>query len=286
MTDNKQRELKRHQKYRRRKLFLRFVYGFLFLFLAIFSTKYFLAPQKINITKQTDTSVVGDASMYRVSSKYNPRTKLLVSEFYVGNKSDVNDVSADKDLSNIKYEMREAVQTGTNAGKSKLVKVNDHFFVIETTNLPKGYAMFKYMIHPVLIDKNVETEGYDDQTLIQYYVRESKVKNDLSLRPKDKFEYTKNYTDILVKAYNKKIKRAQKQIAKSEASIKSDRQQIAKMRAKKEIASNSQKEDLDSQISDLKQDIEQEEQTLKQERHAIKANLANIRAARRGSLDF
>lgn len=287
-TDNlkRKKELKSHEKFHHRKIFLRVVFRFLIVFGIIAASPYYVGPGKVNVTKQTETTVAGNAEMQRIKSRYNPNTGLLVSEFFVGNPQDINDISSDRDLSNIKYEFRDQVQHGNQPGKSKFVKVNDHYFVIETRDLQKGYNMFKYMILPEIKDKSIDVDGFEKDNILQFYISESKVKQDSKLEPKSKSEYQENYLAMVVGAYQKKIDRAEHRIKVARATKKSDKEQIDKLQAKKDVASNSQKDDFDSQIANLKQDIDQQNETIAKSKATIKSNKSNIRAAKRGALDF
>lgn len=283
---NRKKELSKHEKYHHRKIFLRFVFGFLVIFGAIAMSPYYVGQGKVNVTKQTEANVVGNAEMQKIKSRYNPKTGLLVSEFFVGNPEDINDISSDRDLSNIKYENREMIQKGNQTVKSKFIKVNDHFFVIETKQVPKGFNMFKYMILPEIKDKSIDVDSFEKDNVLQFYVSESKVKQDSKLESKDKSEYGQNYLAMVVNAYQKKIDHAEKRIKIARATKQSDQEQISKLKAKKHLASNSQKEDFESQIDNLEQDIAQQEETVARNKATIKSNRANIKAAKRGALDF
>lgn len=282
----RKKELKQHEKYHHRKIFIRIFLGFVAVFAVIAASPYYIGSGKVNVAKQTDTSVAGNAEMKKIKSTYNPKTGLMVSEFFVGNTQDVNDISSNRDLSNIKYETREQVQHGGQAGKSKFIKVNDHYFVIETKGLPKGYNMFKYMILPEIKDKSIDVEGFEKDKILQFYVSESKVKQNSKLKTKTKSGYSENYLAMIVGAYQKQIHHAEKQIRIARATKKSDQDQIDKLKAKKHLASNTQKDDFDSQIENLKQDISQQETTIEKAKSTIKSNESNIRAAKRGALDF
>ena len=226
-----------------------------------------------------------------MSSTFNPKTGYLVSEFYVGNKQDVNDLSAEKALSNIKYATRAQIQHGSMGNKPRFVstrfrKINDHYFIIEAKGIEPGYNVIRYDVIPQLIDSKVETDGFTKNSLIKKYARENQIKIDTTLKPESKSAYAKNYLAMIIETYTKKIKSSEKKIAIAQATIDRDNELIRKMNRKKAIASSSQKEDIDSQIADYKQDIDNQKGTIKEAKKTIKEQKENIKATKNGAENF
>ena len=204
---------------------------------------------------------------------------------------DVNDLSAEKALSNIKYATRAQIQHGTMGNQARFVstrfqKINDHYFVIEAKDIQPGFNVIRYDVVPELINSKVETDGFTKNTLIKMYARENKIKLDTNLKPKAKSTYAKNYLAMLIKTYTKKISSSQKKIANAQATIDRDQELIRKMNRKKAIASSSQKEDIESQISDYKQDIDNQTQIIKEAKKTIKEQKENIKATQNGAINF
>lgn len=288
---NKQKELKRHEKFRKRKAFLSAATIILVAFIGILLSPFYMGAGKVSLTRNYTTDVATNAKLYRMSSTFNPKTGYLVSEFYVGNKEDVNDLSAEKALSNIKYATRAQIQHGTMGNQARFVstrfqKINDHYFVIEAKDIQPGFNVIRYDVVPELINSKVETDGFTKNTLIKMYARENKIKLDTNLKPKAKSAYAKNYLAMLIKTYTKKISSSQKKIANAQATIDRDQELIRKMNRKKAIASSSQKEDIESQISDYKQDIDNQTQIIKEAKKTIKEQKENIKATQNGAINF
>ena len=246
---------------------------------------------KVSLTRSDTEDVVNNAKLYRMSSTFNPKTGYLVSEFYVGNKQDVNDLSAEKALSNIKYATRAQIQHGSMGNKPRFVstrfrKINDHYFIIEAKGIEPGYNVIRYDVIPQLIDSKVETDGFTKNSLIKKYARENQIKIDTTLKPESKSAYAKNYLAMIIETYTKKIKSSEKKIAIAQATIDRDNELIRKMNHKKAIASSSQKEDIDSQIADYKQDIDNQKGTIKEAKKTIKEQKENIKATKNGAENF
>lgn len=288
---NKEKELKRHEKFRKRKIFLRVASVILVAFITILLSPLYMGAGKVSLSRNDTTDVVTNAKLNKMSSIYNPKTGYLVSEFYVGNKEDVNDLSAEKALTNIKYATRAQIQHGTIGNQSKFVstrftKINDHYFVIEARGIKPGFNVIRYDIVPELINSKVETDGFTKNTLIKMYARENKIKLDTTLKPESKSEYAKNYLAMIIKTYTQKISSAKKKIVNAQATIDRDHELINKMNRKKSIASTSQKEDIESQISDYKQDIDNQNQIIKEGKKTIKEQKENIKATKNGAISF
>lgn len=208
---NKQKELKRHEKFRKRKAFLRVASVILLAFVTILLSPFYMGAGKVSLTRSDTEDVANNAKLYRMSSTFNPKTGYLVSEFYVGNKQDVNDLSAEKALSNIKYATRAQIQHGSMGNKPRFVstrfrKINDHYFIIEAKGIEPGYNVIRYDVIPQLIDSKVETDGFTKNSLIKKYARENQIKIDTTLKPESKSTYAKNYLAMIIETYTKKIK--------------------------------------------------------------------------------
>lgn len=288
---NKQKELKRHEKFRKRKAFLRVASVILLAFVTILLSPFYMGAGKVSLTRSDTEDVANNAKLYRMSSTFNPKTGYLVSEFYVGNKQDVNDLSAEKALSNIKYATRAQIQHGSMGNKPRFVstrfrKINDHYFIIEARGIEPGYNVIRYDVIPQLIDSKVETDGFTKNSLIKKYARENQIKIDTTLKPESKSAYAKNYLAMIIETYTKKIKSSEKKIAIAQATIDRDDELIRKMNRKKAIASSSQKEDIDSQIADYKQDIDNQKGTIKEAKNTINEQKENIKATKNGAENF
>lgn len=282
---NRQKEIKRHKKYEIRKRFLTITGVVVAAFIAILCSPLYMGGGKVNLSRPTTTTVANNAEIKKISSALNPKTGFMVSEFYVGNSENVDDLTADRALSNIKYQTRAMVQHGGNNGQTTFKKVNDHFFVMETKGLTPGFNVIRYDIIPQLIDKNIETDGFVKNTWIKFYTRESDVAHkNVETRPVK--SYNNDYISFVTAKYEKKISNAKANIKNAEATKKRDQQMIDKMKAKKKISSASQADDIDSQINDYQSDIANQNETIKKEKTEVKNQEANIRAAKKGADDF
>lgn len=229
---NRQKEIKRHKKYEIRKRFLTITGVVVAAFIAILCSPLYMGGGKVNLSRPTTTTVANNAEIKKISSALNPKTGFMVSEFYVGNSENVDDLTADRALSNIKYQTRAMVQHGGNNGQTTFKKVNDHFFVMETKGLTPGFNVIRYDIIPQLIDKNIETDGFVKNTWIKFYTRESDVAHkNVETRPVK--SYNNDYISFVTAKYEKKISNAKTNIKNAEATKKRDQQMIDKMKAKK-----------------------------------------------------
>lgn len=69
---NKQKELKRHEKFRKRKAFLRVASVILLAFVTILLSPFYMGAGKVSLTRSDTEDVVNNAKLYRMSSTFNP----------------------------------------------------------------------------------------------------------------------------------------------------------------------------------------------------------------------
>lgn len=71
---NKQKELKRHEKFRKRKAFLSAATIILVAFIGILLSPFYMGAGKVSLTRNDTTDVATNAKLYRMSSTFNPKT--------------------------------------------------------------------------------------------------------------------------------------------------------------------------------------------------------------------
>lgn len=279
---NKVKELKRHKKYKKRKKFLSVVWSLVLVLVVLLMSPLYTGGGKVNLKNTDNQSVVSGAEVYKISSKLNPQTGFMVSEFFVGDKKDVDSVSADAALSNIKYDYRSVVQHGGANGISKMIKVNDHYFVIETKGLKPKFNVLRYDIAPELINSKIDTEGFQKDSWLKFYTKESDVEKDASLQASNLRTYSKHYTNFILKSYYKVKTQKLKQVQSLEDTIAHNEKVLDKLRKEKALASQTQREEIDDQISNMKDDINTDKQNIRQIKKEISQLNGNIDAVKRG----
>lgn len=150
-----------------------------------------------------------------------------------------------------------------------MIRINDHYFALETHNVEPGFLVFRYDITPKKINKTLST-SYNAHNTINFYVNEKDVKKAPALLPASKDMYRVDYTSFVVHKYQHAINELSKDINSAKKAKKADKKLIEKLQTKLEAAVPSDQEDLQSQIDETKTDIHEQNQLISQSKHKIK----------------
>lgn len=261
---------KRKKKYEARKNFLTlvtFLVGFVFV---VIICSAFTQKTSIKISNNSSPLVTQNSELTKVSSEYNPKSGLIVSQFYIGNPKKMSDVSDDVNLANLKYKVSyKSFKGNYKAYKTKFIRINDHYFVVETTGVNPDFKILRYDIEPEKIDKALST-NYTKDNLIKIYVQESQVEKRNSLFAVNKDMYQDDYTTYIVSRYEKEIKHKSQEIVQANKVKTADEKLINKLQSRLDNAVNEDKEQIQSEIDDTKSDITQQKLNIKAAKKEIK----------------
>lgn len=254
--DNLFKKKKKHviqKKFSARNTYLKGVGGFLLGFILILTLGFFTRQKpSLDAEELVNYNLVGSSKMYQIDTKYDPNNQLLITQYYIGDMSDIDSETDAAALTNLKYD----VKSGTTKGKDTLttrgIRVNDHFLVVITKNLEPGFSALQYQINPVPINKALGKQGAEQCVFI---LEEGKLKTYRNLRVETKEGYQSIYNQFLTKKYEKMLKDNDKVIKNAEAKIKANTELIAKLKDKIANADTDDTNDLQSQISDAQSDI-------------------------------
>lgn len=261
---------KRKKKYSARTHYLRLVGTFLSVIAGLFIYARLSTKTTVAYQNNSNPAVTSTSKMEKISTKYNPKTGLMVSQFYIGNPKKVGDISDDSNLTNLKYSVKyKSVKGDYKHLKTRLIRINDHYFAIETHNIEPGFLVFRYDITPKKINKTLST-SYNAHNTINFYVNEKDVKKATALLPASKDMYRVDYTSFVVHKYQHAINELSKDINSAKKAKKADKKLIEKLQTKLEAAVPSDQEDLQSQIDETKTDIHEQNQLISQSKHKIK----------------
>lgn len=261
---------KRKKRYSARSRYLRLVGIFFGCVFILFAYARFTTRTTVTYQNNSDPSITTNSRLVKISTKYNPKNELMVSHFYVGNPKNVSDVSDDSNLTNLKYSVKYKSAKGDYKHlQSRIVRVNDHYFVVETHGIKPGFLVLRYDITPHKINKTLDTT-YKKGNTVWCFVDENKVKKSSGLLPASKDMYSVNYTSFVVKKYQHSIDELTKDINIARKAKKADRKLIKKLQNKMETAIPSDKDDLQDQVDETKSDIRQQDQIIRQSKRKIK----------------
>lgn len=266
----KKKKFKRRKRYAARRNYLIWIAIFGVFCLFVMFSPLWTGVKYSKPVNQSSPGVTQNARMYKVDSKYNPKLGLLISEFYIGNEQKMSDVSSEKQLDNLTYKTKYKIRKGDDSQyRTKLVRVNDHFIVLETTGVQPGFVTLRYDITPKKINKNLSTE-YQRNNVINFYVEESNVKKQSSLFKTGKQMYQIDYTNFVVGKYQDAIKHKHKQISHYRSIKQADKSLVQKLNVQLDNAVKSDKGDIQNQIDDAESDISDQNKNIKSAKKSIK----------------
>ncbi|RHW55058.1 coiled-coil domain-containing protein [Lactobacillus bombicola] len=212
--------------------------------------------EQYNVPTQfyNNTNITQSATIQKVKSSYNPDTKLLISDFFIGNQNDIDDVKDDRNLANIKYSIAYTINHNKKTKyPTKIVRVNDHYIVVITQNVDAGYGLLAYKITPEKIKKAINTDCANAEAT--FYLKEDQVANNKNLRINNDSYYVEDYKKFALKNYEEMITDLNKKISEKKSVIADDNKLLAKLNSKIENALKQNKSDLQDQINDTENDI-------------------------------
>lgn len=224
--------------------------------------------KRYTVPKNSATDVSTISKMEKVYTAYNPNTHLLVSHFFVGNLDNVESAADDRNLANIKYKITYSITNGqAKKYPTKLVKVNDHYFVIETRKVEPGYKILGYQITPTKIKTDLETDCTNDE--ISFYMKEDSINEVDSLTTHSAIFYKENYQGYVRKCYTQMIAKENLNIRKKQLLISDDNRMLNKLKAKLDGAYSKDKSTLQQQIVDTESDISRQKSAIKESQKLI-----------------
>ncbi|RMC38112.1 MULTISPECIES: hypothetical protein [unclassified Lactobacillus] len=266
--ETKEEEYKPQDPYLDRKKYLKHTTIFwailaIILIVPICMTK----KEQYNIPTQfyNNTSVTQSATIKKVKSTYNPDSKLLISEFFIGNQNDIDDAKDDRNLANIKYSIEYSIGDEIRHNKktkypTRIMRVNDHYLVIITQGVDAGYGLLAYKITPEKIKRAINTDCAN--TEVTFYLKEEQVAKNTNLRINNDSYYVEDYKKFALKNYQQKLTNLNKKIKEKKNVIEDDSKLLAKLNGKMENALKQNKSELQDQIDDTENDIAEQKKEI------------------------
>lgn len=211
---------------------------------------------KVQVDDTTPNRLITQSSSIKnVRNEYNPSRKALASHFYIGNQNNVDDVSDEANLQNVRYDVTAVSQN--NPGKklkTDVIRVNDRYIVVITKGVDEDFKILRVVVKAHTINKHLETE-LSQYAAPKFYIYESKLKKQPYILVGNYRRYEINYHQFLANNYRKQVKKYQTKVANAKATIAADKSSIKKLEAKKETAVDEEADDLQRQIDTKKDDI-------------------------------
>lgn len=246
---------KRKPKNFRRNNYLIVFYSLVAVTLIVLMSPLFM-PRSLDAEVHNDNqSIVNSTRIIKLRTYFNKHTHTVKTKFYVGNPDNVDDVSSAKDLTNIKYSVRNVTLNGNQLDlKTKLTKYNDNYFEVITKGVADDFKIIRYDIGPSRINKKLET-NMSPNISIKLYAKQDQIKNvDYDLTPNLK-EMNDSYVSYIINSYKKQIKKLKNKNIKATDTIKQDRSVITKLEVKKASSLGEASDDIEDQITNAKSDI-------------------------------
>lgn len=267
MGSNTQNDKNKTTKYesdphKSRKSYLRRTFIFLgFIITLLILPAFFSRDKRYTVPQNSSADVSAISKMKKIETKYNPDTHLMVSHFYVGDPNDIDSASDDRNLANIKYKITYSIENNVEKKyPTKIRKVNDHYFVVETKRVLPGFSVFGYNITPTKIQPNLETDC--DNSSINIYLSEDKIQKSNNLVPHKVTFYQENYKQYVLKNYQNVIAKETVAIREKQKLIDEDNRLLAKLKLKLDKAYSKDKTSIEDQIVDTENDIHGQEKSI------------------------
>ncbi|KJY59092.1 hypothetical protein JF75_05520 [Lactobacillus kimbladii] len=259
-----EKEYKPKDPYQNRKKYIKHTIIFVGLILVGMIGPLFMTHNNRYAIPQTfgSNNITQNATIKKVKSNYNPDTHLMVSEFFIGDQNDIDNASEDRNLANIKYDVKYLIQNNKNQRyPTKIVRVNDHYIVVITENVTPGYGLLTYNITPQKIKSALNTDC--ENSTLAFYIKEGQVPEKTNLSIHESQFYEQNYKDFALRNYQQKLIKLAKKIKEKENIITEDNKLLAKLNDKLESALKQNKSDLQDQIQDTEGDIAEQNKEIK-----------------------
>lgn len=236
--------------------------------LFIVTTPIYMPEKKETTTEITSNILVNNVNMVMDSVSYNPDTKDMEAIFYI----ETNDGKSPEmaDLLNLVYTVEVVSKVNNQEYKPKITKVNEQYFVVTIPNVPEKYEFMRFDVTPKIENSN----SVNNYQSIRFYYDQNKVKEDTSLKAKDRKGYLSDFVYFKTEQINKNIKSLQKEVKEKESDITMNKETIKSLESemlyqieeeqtvtKGTIESLKNQNDVLSRESDqLKESIEQQEE--------------------------
>lgn len=239
-------------------------------FISIMGLNIFYSRGQVQVDDTTPNRLITQSSSIKnVRNDYNPNRKILVSHFYIGNQSNVDDVSDEVNLQNIQYNVSAVAQNDPNRKlKSDVIQVNDRYIVVITKGINEDFKILRVIVKAHMVNKYLSTElsQYADP---KFYIYESKLKKQPYILVGNYHTYEINYHQFLARNYRKQIKKYKAKVTKAKATIAADNSSIKKLEDKKATAIDEEADDLGHQIDNRKDDIKSQANIISDAKKAI-----------------
>lgn len=188
--------------------------------LFIVTTPIYMPEKKETTTEITSNILVNNVNMVMDSVSYNPNTKDMEAIFYI----ETNDGKSPEmaDLLNLVYTVEVVSKVNNQEYKPKITKVNEQYFVVTIPDVPEKYEFMRFDVTPKIENSN----SVNNYQSIRFYYDQNKVKEDTSLKVKDRKGYLSDFVYFKTEQINKNIKSLQKEVKGKESDIVMNKETI------------------------------------------------------------
>lgn len=211
---------------------------FFFAFLCIVLSVVYSPRKDPKIEEVYSLPFVG-ASEMEIVKKSKDKNENVYIDMVIGDVFNTTELF--KELSNVEYEaVFKSLKGSLDETAVNIVPVNEHYIVLEITNLPKNYGVMKLELFPKVKDNLIPVDLPEQ---MDFYVHENKIDQTYSSN------YNQNYVQYQITLLDKKVVEEETIIKESEANIELNKKLIKKLEVQKESEKDAEeKENLDLEI--------------------------------------
>lgn len=270
LEEIKKKKHKRKSRYFYRKRFLIGFYAFIMIFILIIFSPIYAGKGNAVSVKDENPSMLTNSKITFVKSEYDKKTKIVKTQFFIGNPQNIDDVTDIQQLTNLNYKVKILTKNKSQKKlKTKIIKVNNNYIVVLTSGVDSNFGILRYDIHPEVINKNMDT-NISKNLQMKIYIDNKKVKKSKVTLSLDDDYFSGDYANFIAEKYKKHIMSLEKEIRKSNSIISANMDLIDDLELKKISSVGQAKNDLDGKIYDVKGEINLNKDIIKKNQKEIK----------------
>lgn len=217
-------------------------------------------------TALNKTESIADNTQYRlVRQEYNPKTQLWRTDLYFK----MNDPSMNADEFQNRITADSIIKSQPSAKfKAKVIKVNPHYFVLYTEDIPANFLAMK-----TFVDYHYKDDGSNQKDELELFATDHSVKkNDHLQMITKKSILVKDAINYDIQMLHQNTSSQEKKIKKSQQKMKEDQKAINGLTQQSEYQLGEEKNQTENNIDQLKEDIQTEKENIKTYQSTIKLN--------------
>ena len=231
----------------------------------------FTKKRTVAVESVTQNSIGNTSSMNLRIAKYNPKNHLYMEQLVIQNESsstDGNDTEltadAAKDMDNIKWDVRVAIQHGDNSKiKYSIHETQKRMLTIYVKNVPEDYTAIRFDLRARKENKLLASSVVQGKSAsFRYYTRQNKTHLDKQLGISSSQQLSNDFTNWQVAKYEKELAGYEHEDRTARADIEQNTKLIAKLQAELVNQTKSEQQDTQDQIDESTQKTKSDQQTL------------------------